>query len=106
MDDSHNPDYNFRIHKYPHTAQYFSLKYSLSFHSLEDLHHTWGCCKTKINMQCYESEKLAEHEVDSNFDHTNEAVPVLYKSSLEIHHTYTCLNTSYKDLFNIFSIIW
>ena len=26
-------------------------------------------------MQCYESEKLAEHAVDSDFDHTNEAVP-------------------------------
>lgn len=37
-----------------------------------------GCCKTKINMQCYESEKLAEHEIDSDFDHTNEAVPALY----------------------------
>ena len=37
-----------------------------------------GCCKTKINMQCYESEKLAEHAVDSDFDHTNEAVPALY----------------------------
>ncbi|WP_412839015.1 hypothetical protein, partial [Bacillus paranthracis] len=24
-----------------------------------------GCCKTKINMQCYESEKLAEHATDS-----------------------------------------
>ncbi|MBG9503964.1 hypothetical protein ABE44_34420, partial [Bacillus thuringiensis] len=30
-----------------------------------------GCCKTKINMQCYESEKLAEHAIDSDFDHTN-----------------------------------
>ena len=39
---------------------------------------TRGCCKTKINMQCYESEKLAEHAVDSDFDHTNEAVPALY----------------------------
>ncbi|MBG9482310.1 hypothetical protein ABE52_09240, partial [Bacillus thuringiensis] len=29
-----------------------------------------GCCKTKINMQCYESEKLAEHAIDSDFDHT------------------------------------
>ncbi|MGH0412468.1 hypothetical protein ACQVN4_28680, partial [Bacillus paranthracis] len=25
-----------------------------------------GCCKTKINMQCYESEKLAEHVINSD----------------------------------------
>ncbi len=37
-----------------------------------------GCCKTKINIQCYESEKLAEHAIDSDFDHTNVAVPTLY----------------------------
>ncbi|KIU70906.1 hypothetical protein C797_28998 [Bacillus thuringiensis Sbt003] len=37
-----------------------------------------GCCKTKINIQCYESEKLAEHAIDSDFDHTNVAVPALY----------------------------
>lgn len=36
------------------------------------------CCKTKINMQYYESEKLAEHVIDSDFDHTNVAVPALY----------------------------
>ena len=37
-----------------------------------------GCCKTKINMQCYESEKLAGYAVDSDFSHTNVAVPALY----------------------------
>jgi len=29
-------------------------------------------------MQCYESEKLAEHAIDSDFDHTSVAVPALY----------------------------
>lgn len=29
-------------------------------------------------MQCYESEKLAEHAVDSDFDHTSLVVPALY----------------------------
>lgn len=37
-----------------------------------------GCCKTKINMQCYESEKLAGYAVDSDFVHTSAAVPALY----------------------------
>ncbi|PGC84467.1 DUF4158 domain-containing protein [Bacillus toyonensis] len=46
--------------------------------SEEDIQIIRGCCKTKINMQCYESEKLAEHAIDSDFDHTNVAVPALY----------------------------
>lgn len=37
-----------------------------------------GCCKTKINMQCYESEKLDEHAIDRDFDDTTEAVPALH----------------------------
>ena len=51
---------------------------TLRNNKISDLSPLRGCCKTKINMQCYESEKLAEHAVDSDFDHTNEAVPALY----------------------------
>ncbi|KIU73005.1 phosphohydrolase (MutT/nudix family protein) [Bacillus thuringiensis Sbt003] len=36
----------------------------LRFFSLDELPNR-GCCKTKINIQCYESEKLAEHAIDS-----------------------------------------
>lgn len=37
-----------------------------------------GCCNTTRNQQCYELEKLVEHVVDSDFDHTQEAIPALY----------------------------
>jgi len=33
-------------------------------------------------MQCYESEKLAGYAVDSDFSHTNVAVPALYRNCL------------------------
>ncbi|MDY4395262.1 hypothetical protein SPE26_32100 [Bacillus thuringiensis] len=42
------------------------------------LYYAGGCCKTKINTQCYESEKLVEHAIDSDFAHTNVAVLALY----------------------------
>ncbi len=48
-------------------------------------------------MQRYESEKLAEHAVDSDFDHTNEAVPAAL--SFNVLNYYSILPRSFINCF-------